>query len=54
MVGWIISGPEILLRERSSIRGQYVIHGPCIDNLGSVVILRGGKNLDCTNAKKQQ
>ena len=41
-------------------------HGPCIDNLGSMVILRGGgilyiilpensiKKLNCTNAKKQQ
>ena len=55
MVGWIFSGPEILSRERLFL-------GPCIDNLGSVVIIRGGgilyhttekftQNLSCTNAK---
>ena len=44
MVGWIFFGPEIVLRQKSSIWGQLtrLFHGHCIDNLGSVVILRDG------------
>ena len=42
MVGWIFSGPEILFRERSLYEKNRLFLGSCIDNLGFVVIIRGG------------